>query len=77
MSRKRKILEVDVGGFKAKGIAVESRSVRRMKKCITNMRGEEYCWEEHYLNIYLPQQLVPDENEVILVVKVPREVVAR
>jgi len=77
MGRRRKVLEVEVNGLRVRGVAVEGRSVRRVRKCVANMRGGEYCWEEHYLNIYLPQQLVPGEGEVILVVRVPRELVER
>jgi len=67
---RRKIISVVVNGVEGKAIVLDK--VRNRKKCYETPRGVRYCWDAYEINTSLPRMMVPDQNEVILIVKVHR-----
>ncbi len=60
-------------------VAIVTRSgVRRKRRCVRYRSGSEYCWDEHYLHIYLPKSFAElGENDVLVIARVPRSVLER
>ena len=75
VSRLRVSLSVD--GCRVVGVVLD-RSPRVREKCVRYGSGRERCWVEYYLYTYVPRELAElGEGEVLLLVKVPRELVER